>query len=99
MGSFWWCAQSLDSSGGGKKIPCRIFRINSRLESMTASFQLVLSTRQTVSRGDRELPRHQILPGNLLGNRVFHLQTRVHFHEVERTLAIHNELDGSRAHI
>ena len=55
--------------------------------------------RQAPAARDRELPLHQIDAGDQLGDRMLDLQPRIHFHEVELLLGIHQELDGARADV
>ena len=50
---------------------------------------------QLLAGRDADLRLHQIDAGNGLGNRMLHLNARVHFDEVEVALLIHQEFDGA----
>ena len=50
---------------------------------------------QLLARRDADLQVHQIESGGQLGDRMFHLQARVHFEEVEVLLLIDQEFDGA----
>ena len=45
--------------------------------------------------GDGDLKLHQIEAGNLLGDGMFDLQTRVHFQKMEIEIGVHKEFDGA----
>ena len=50
---------------------------------MPTTWYCVLAKRQLFAGGDAQLPFDQIEPRYRLGDRVFHLQPRIHFHEIE----------------
>ena len=55
---------------------------------------------EALALGDEDLRTHDVDAGDLFGDRVFHLHTRVHFDEVELArVHIHEEFDGARAFI
>ena len=73
----------------------RIFRVDPALDGVLG--------REVVDPDDRHSGRHlDLLPDQvevgdyLLGDRVLHLDSGVHFHEVEVAVLVHQELDGSR---
>ena len=76
-----------------------IFGVEPDFDGVAVQFNFVLSQRQRQAFGNRQLPGHQILPGDQFGNRVFYLQARVHFQEVEVTVFVHKELDGTRSFV
>ena len=45
--------------------------------------------------GDSNLLLHNIHAGNLLGDRMFHLQAGVHFHKIKITLIIQQKFHGA----
>ena len=49
--------------------------------------------------GDTQLPCNQVDPAGHFGDRMFDLDTRVDFHERERTVRGHEELHGSGTHV
>ena len=67
----------------GQKVARRILGVDAGLDGVAAQGELVLGQRQGFAGGDTQLPFHQVLAGDHLGDGMFHLQTRIHFHEVE----------------
>ena len=55
---------------------------------MSVDLQLRLGQWQRQTRGDAKLPFHQILAADHFADRVFDLQPRIHFHEVEFAIFI-----------
>ena len=56
---------------------------------------LLLRERQAAAGGDLHLQPHQVEAGDQFGDRVLHLQARVHFEEVEAAVLVHQKLDGA----
>jgi hypothetical protein len=56
---------------------------------------------QRLARGDAQLPVDEVDAGDHLGDRMLHLEPRVHLHEVVLTGTVrwHDELHGARAHV
>ena len=52
-------------------------------------------TGEVLSGGDLDLLLHKIAPVDFLGNRMFDLDTGVHFHEIEVAVIIDQKLDGA----
>lgn len=82
----------------------RIFGIEPGFEGPAVHGDLVLHFRQRFAASDLQLPEHQILASNCLGDRVFHLQAGVHLHEPDAIFAkafrgIGDEFDGAGADI
>ena len=48
--------------------------------------------RQPRAGGDLDLQLHQVEAGDQLGDRMLHLQPRVHFQEIEAAVLVHQEL-------
>lgn len=58
---------------------------------MALNVQLVLRGRQRLAGRDTQLPLHQIMTRDHLGDRMFDLQAGIHFHEVKPTIRFHDE--------
>ncbi len=54
---------------------------------------------RSLASGDAQLPFDEIETRDHFSDRVFDLQARVHFHEIEIALRVRDELDGARADI
>ena len=50
---------------------------------------------QLLTGGNADLQVHQVESGDQFGDRMFHLQARVHLEEVEVALLVNQELDGA----
>src|ERR1017187_379727 len=50
---------------------------------------------QLLARGDHDLTLHQVHVGDHFGDRMLHLNTRIHLDEVEPAVLIHQEFDGA----
>jgi hypothetical protein len=65
--------------------------------------QLILLERKRLAAGHAQLPFDQVEPGDRLGDRMLHLQPRVHLHEEEAQVAVRrrlgDELHRARAHV
>ena len=70
-------------AGGGQEVALGVFGIEARFDGMAGNGQLFLFQWYFLSKGNSQLPFHQVEPGDHLRHRVLHLQARVHFHEVE----------------
>src|SRR5579862_3869364 len=89
-----------NSAGAGAKVVRWIFRIDPALDRAPVSLNILLFETQAATLGDRDLLGHQIDAGYRFRDRVFHLNTRVHFQEVEGVpLQIDQELHRSRTAI
>ena len=55
--------------------------------------------RQPLARRDAQLFGHQVQAGDHLGDRMFHLQTAIHLHEVEPAVRGEQEFEGARTDI
>ena len=58
---------------------------------------VLLAEAEGVSLGDQDLLAHQIDARHRLGDRVLHLNARVHLEEIEAPVGVEQELDGPRA--
>jgi len=92
MGVLLWLAQMPQQTDGRQEVLRWIFRINADFDGMTADGQILLPTRQWFASGHPQLPLDEILTGDHLGHRMLNLQARVHFHKVEGTVGIEQEL-------
>ena len=76
-------AVDMQCAGGGQKIVIGVLGANAGFDGVAVDAQLVLLQRQGLARGYPQLPLHQVLSGDGLGNRVLHLQTCVHLHKIK----------------
>ena len=88
-----------DAPARRQEVTGRILGIEPHLDGVAGDRQRVLRTRQGLAGGHPELPFHQVLPGNHLGNGMLHLQAGVHLHEGEAAVAIEQELHRAGADI
>src|SRR5262245_11579694 len=71
----------------------RIFGIDPALDRVAGERHLALLERQPLASGDPNLLLDDVDAGHHFGDRVFDLQPRVRFHEVEVTVGVHQELE------
>jgi hypothetical protein len=69
------------------------------LDRVPAELHFVLAPGQWLPARDAQLPLDQVKPRDAFGDGVFHLQPRVHLHEVVVTCTIEQELHRARAHV
>ena len=86
-------------AGGRQEAALRILGVQPRLDGVAGQRDLLLGERQRFTRRDSELPLDQIEPRDHFGDRMLDLKTRVHLHEIESALLIHQELDRARVGI
>ena len=73
----------------GRRAECaRVFRIDAAFDRMALKVDVFLAKAQLGAGGDRNLLSHQIRARDLLGDRVFDLQSRIHFDEIKLTIFI-----------
>ena len=86
-----------------QKAAIRILGVDARFDRMTVDRELLLRLRQRLAGSDAKLPFDQVGSRDHLGDGVLDLQSRVHFHEIERAVAGErvggDELDRSGADI
>ena len=80
-------------SGRRTETVCRIFCVDTALHCVQVREVISTGYRYTGSRLD--LFFDQIVVGNFFGNRVLHLYTGVHLHEVKITVFVYEELDST----
>ena len=83
----------LDRAGGGHEGTARILTVNTELEGVTAQNRVLLLNLLAAS--NTELLTNQVQTGNLLGDRVLHLQTGVHLKEGNGAVGTDQELTGA----
>src|SRR5690606_18792820 len=81
--------------GAGHEV-VRVFGVDPALDRVTEDLHVFLLDRQLVAGGDAEHLLDDVDAGDHFGNRVLHLNTGVHFDEVETTVFI-EELEGAGA--
>ena len=74
-----------------------VFGVNARLDGVPAELDLVLGDRDRLPTGNPQLFGDQIYPCDHLGDRMFHLDAGIHFHEIKRPAAVHQEFHGAGA--
>ena len=85
--------KEIDLSGRGGKVVEGIFSIDTAFDGMTPDNNVFLTQFQRLARGDPDLLFDQVNAGNSFGNRMLHLNTGVHFHEVKFIVIVEQELD------
>ena len=91
--------QMFQKPAGGQKPARRILGIDARLDGMAVDSDLPLVERQRFAAGHAQLPFDQIEAGDHLGHRMLNLQARVHFHEIEISVRLGDELHRARADV
>src|SRR2546423_13158952 len=84
-----------NSSRRGEEIIVRILGVETNFHGVAPRRDGFPSEGQAVAGGDGDLKLHQIEAGNLLGDGMFDLQTRVHFQKMEIEIGVHKEFDGA----
>ncbi len=81
----------------------RVLGVDARLDRVPVDRKLDLFLRQRFPGRHAQLPFDEVLPGDHFGDRMLDLQPRVHFHEIERSVAREavgsDEFDGAGADI
>src|SRR5690606_30671282 len=85
----------LDDAGTGHE-GLRVLGVDAALDGMAADLDVVLAVVQPVAVGDAQLLLDDVDARDHLGHRVFHLDARVHFDEVELPVLV-EELHGPGA--
>ena len=83
----------LDRAGGGHEGTARILTVNTELEGVTAQNRVLLLN--LLAAGNTELLTNQVQAGNLLGDRVLHLQSSVDLKEGDGAVGADQELTGA----
>ena len=83
----------LNGAGGGHKGTARILTVNTELEGVTAQNRVLLLNLLAAS--NAELLTNQVQTGNLLGDRMLHLQSSVHLKEGDGAVGADQELAGA----
>lgn len=76
-----------------------VFCIDSGFKSMSSGFDLFLGEWQSAPSRHSKLPLDQIRTCDHLRDRMLHLQTCVHLHEIELLSGVHDEFHCPRPHI
>ena len=82
-------------SGARHEVVLRIFCVDSRFEGVTVEHDVILREVKDFSGSGAQLHLDEVDARDHLGDGVLHLETRVHLHEVEVLLRVHDELDRS----
>src|SRR5690606_1034290 len=86
-----------EAARGRHEITARIFRVQARFKGPTVAADIGLLERQTLATCDADLPADQVDAGNHFRDRMFDLDPRVHFHEVNALGRFADELDRARS--
>ena len=81
-----------DASGGGHE-GLGIFGVDAALDAVAAKLHRADGVLELLAGGNADLRLDQVHVGDHLGDRMFHLNARVHLDEVERAVLVHQELD------
>ncbi len=94
-----WLAQPQHRAARGEEPARGVLRADPGLDRMPGQPDVVLGEGELLPGRDPQLPLHQVHAGDQLGDRVLHLETGVHLHEVVRVriAAGHDELHRARA--
>eukprot|EP00123_Amoebidium_parasiticum_P012634 comp21488_c1_seq1/m.29767 comp21488_c1_seq1/g.29767 ORF comp21488_c1_seq1/g.29767 comp21488_c1_seq1/m.29767 type:complete len:443 (+) comp21488_c1_seq1:791-2119(+) len=94
-----WGLHVVDLAGDGKEVVPGVLCVDTSLEGMAMDLKVGLFHRETLTAGHLELPLDKILTGDQLCDWVLDLQPRVHLHEVELLVFVHNKLHRAGTHI
>jgi hypothetical protein len=84
--------------GLGWKLRAGVLGVHAALDHVPAQRHLVGTVIGSPG-GHADLLLHEVHAGEHLGDRVLHLDARVHLHEVERPVLVEEHLDRPRAHV
>ena len=76
-----------------------IFRVDSALDRVSSEHNVLLLVPQFLPHGHPDLLLDEVDGSDHLRDRVLHLDARIHFHEVEPTRLVQEELDGAHTHV
>ena len=74
----------------------RILRVDAAFHGVPAQAHILLRDGQSFARSHTQLQLDQIEPGDGFGDRMLHLQPRVHFKEIKVAVRIHQKLGRTR---
>ncbi len=86
-----------DRPGLGQEVAAGVLAVDPELDGVAARRRVVVADR--LARGDPQLLAHQVDAGDLLGDRVLHLQPGVHLEERDGAVRADEELAGARADV
>ena len=92
-----WGGKARQATGRRQEATKRVFGIDSALDRPTIALDVGLADGEFFASGHTDHLLDQIEAGNALGHGVLHLQSRVHFQEVEVLVFAHHELYCARA--
>src|ERR1043166_483522 len=80
--------KDLDASNGGQKAIGRIFGVEPHLDGMAARSNRFLLQMQWSASSNEDLMLDQIKPSHRLGDRMLHLEARVHLEKVVAPIGV-----------
>ena len=86
-----------DGAGRGQEVAARVLAVDAELEGVAAQFGVVVA--ELLAVGDAEHLADQVDAGDLLGDRVLHLEAGVDLQEGDRAVLADEELDGAGADV
>ena len=89
--------EAVQRAGDGQEPGRDVLGVQADLDGVAGDRGLADLGRQRLALGDAQLELDQVQAGDFLGDRVLDLQPGVHLQEVERPVAVQDELDGARA--
>src|SRR3569832_618008 len=84
-----------DAAEARQEIVYRIYGIDAEFHGEAAALDVARLVTQRQIGGDADLLLHDVDAGDLFRHRVLHLQARVHLHEIELAVLVHEEFDGA----
>jgi len=93
------CVVERDLSGRWRKIAERIFRVDAAFNGMTVERYIFLRQGEFFPGGNADLFLDDVNAGDHFRNRMFHLHTGVHFHEIELVVIAQQKFNGSRTDV
>src|SRR5699024_10900881 len=85
--------EALQGAGGRHEAAPRVLPVDAELDAVAAHLGVVVA--QLLAPSDPELLPDQVEAGDLLGDRVLHLQSRVDLQEADRPVGADEELAGA----
>ncbi len=83
--------QHRNTAGRGTKIVVRVLRIDPTLDRV--HLRNIITTRNFIPRRNQDLLLDEIVIDHLLRHTMLHLNPRVHFHEIEVPVLVHQKLN------
>lgn len=86
-----------EGARAGHEIMPRVLRVDAAFDGPAVHADVLLAPREGLPGGDGDLRLHEVRAGDHLGDGVFHLDARVHLHEIELSVVGDDEFHRARA--